>query len=896
MDSLRLVPSDVRPGGEPALFDGDRYAVSSAPSDGSDGPLRGSTPPVPSIAIRRDRLERLLDDHPERRVILVRGPAGAGKTVLVAQWVRSHAPPCAWLSVDAAHNDPQRLLWHLVEALNRLSPDAVDRVVALTPAGAGPDNAVLRDLIEQVSRDLGTPIILAVDDVHRLHDPAARQVLNQLVEHPPEGVRVVLIARSKPRLGLARARLRGDLVEVTPAALCFQRTEINALAGSWTGRSPAPAELEQVTLGWTAGLRLAHLDAAPDDGLFAGSAEPDGIASEYVSEELLDAEAGADESRGVGPFLEVSCWLPVLTEPLRAAVAEQGSSPRPTVSWGDLEALPIHPIASRPGTFRYPPILRRVVQQEYRRRDPEAAMAACRRAAEACRQAGELATAIELFLEVGGIDEAARVCADLAERGEPSLRALDELAHRRPEILPDSPRLLPWRIRAAVAAGHVDEGRDLLSPADRSRAADPPAEGRDMVIARAVLAERTGDASTLLAGADELLATPEERPGIPPADRQTQQTRQIRQAHGWRIRARVWSGDLVGGRSALQALERATALAGGADPDAAADVALARAWIAWLDGDVARTTGIVAAVRRDGGRPEHAAELDLLAGTGQRERNQLAKALVLVQEARAQGVASAGDVVAALAASELARCHRAAGAGMEALELVVATRAEHPHLPLAVDAHLRTTEVRVRLDQADVAGARVVLHDAPAGADTGLLAVRLALHEAPGEAAARLEQVEARTSRQTVDKLLLLAQLPDNDEAAAGAALVAAIAVGGPLGLVRTFLDESQAVSHRLQQLAFASPERTLGHLAALVSQELALGSALEPALPIGQLTSRELAVLRMLPLRMSNREMAAQMYVSVNTLKTHIRAIYRKLDVPHRSAAVSRARALQLV
>ena len=65
---------------------------------------------------------------------------------------------------------------------------------------------------------------------------------------------------------------------------------------------------------------------------------------------------------------------------------------------------------------------------------------------------------------------------------------------------------------------------------------------------------------------------------------------------------------------------------------------------------------------------------------------------------------------------------------------------------------------------------------------------------------------------------------------------------------------------------------------------------------PVEQLTARELAVLRMLPLRMSNREMAAQLYISVNTLKTHVRAIYRKLDVPHRSAAVHRATALQLV
>jgi len=54
--------------------------------------------------------------------------------------------------------------------------------------------------------------------------------------------------------------------------------------------------------------------------------------------------------------------------------------------------------------------------------------------------------------------------------------------------------------------------------------------------------------------------------------------------------------------------------------------------------------------------------------------------------------------------------------------------------------------------------------------------------------------------------------------------------------------------------------------------------------------------VLRMLPLRLSNREMAAQLYISINTLKTYVRAIYRKLEVPHRSAAVRRGKALGLV
>ena len=888
MDSLRWVePPVVGSDGEQALFDADLYAVPFAPPE---RPARGSIPPVPSIAIRRSRLEQVLDEHPERHVILVRGPAGAGKTVLVAQWVRAHPHACAWLSIADTHNDPDLLLWHLAEALNQLSSDGTDRVVAQLPRGSGLDNDELWDLVALVRHDLGTPIILAVDDVHRLHDPAALQVLTRLVEHPPEGVRIVLMARSKPRLGLARARLRGDLVEVTPEALCFSRAEINVLAGSWTGPHPASADLEQVTLGWPAGLRLAHLDAALDDGPLEALSEPDGIAAEYVREELLDADP--DDPEPMGSFFEVSCWFPVLTEALRAAVAEQHEDRLP-LSWDDLEALPIQPVASRPGTFRYPPILSRLVQQEHRRRDPDAAAAACRRAAEACWRAEELATSLELFLQVDCVEEAVRVCGDMADRGESSLGTIDELLHQRPELPVEDDRLLPWRIRAAVAAGHVDEGRSLLDQADgASRSTDPPApaEARDMVTARAALAERAGDAATLLACADRLLAMTEETRAVPWSDRQ------IRHAHGLRIRALVWSGDLIGARAALRALEQA---ATGSTPEAAVDVTVAHAWIAWLDGDVARVAETLAAARDDAHRAERTVELDLLAGCAHRERNQPAKALLLVQQARALAVASAADVVAALAASELARCHLTAGATMEALELVVSTRAAHPHLPLAVDAHLRATEVRVRLGWADVAGARGVLHDAPPGADTQLLAARIALHHAPADTL--LEQIEALTSRQAVEKLLLEAQLPGIDETDASATLAAAVSIGGPLGLVRTFLDEGPTVSRRLQQLALESPQRTLGRLAALAAQELALESAADPTDPIAELNSRELtcrelAVLRMLPLRMSNQEMAAQMHISVNTLKTHIRAIYRKLDVPHRSAAVGRAKALQLV
>ncbi len=835
---------------------------------------------MPLFAIRRMRLEGRLEDHPDRHVLLVRGPAGAGKTVLVSQWVRTRTQPCAWLAIDPTHNDETVLKQQLVRAVERLSPEG-SVVVGRWAVAGDIDGTVVTDVLNSVTQRLGTGITVVVDDVHLLHDRSARHVLELLVEHPPDQVRLVLVSRSKPRLLLERARLRGDLVEITPAELRFERAEIDALAATWTGRQLDAADLEQATLGWAAGLRLAYLDGSNNATPSSAGPDLDGIATGYIGE-LIAALPATTRS-----FLQVTCWLPVLTEQLCAAVAadERG---RPSSARPDIEALPAVPVTSRPGAFRHPPMLIRVLQRECRRGDPRAALTARRRAAEACRDTGDLVTAIELFLQAACTDEAAASCADLAAVDDSALRRVDELLLRLPEITPVSPGWSAWRIRAAVAAGRVDEACRLLKIADaaaRSAGLAGQEDSPDLVMARAVVAERLGDVTDLLASADHLL-TPVVQAGTSPCA--------TVRAHGWRVRALVWAGEAEQARSALRELDQAAL---GTELEAAIDIALARAWIAWQDGDISDVAESVASVEGDGrNRGSGSAELALLAGLAHRECNHLAKAVQLLDEAHYLAVVHSHHVLAALAASELARCHRASGADMEALELVVSTRAAHPELPPAIDLHLRATEVKVRLDQGDVAGARAAVRDGPPGADTQLLAARVALQEAPTEARELAESVDPSAPRHVVEALLLRAQLPDAGPEDESAAVIEAISVGGPLGLVRTFLDEGPALNRRLSELALDHTDRTLGRLAALACHELALASTRRETGPIEQLTARELTVLRMLPLRMSNREMAAQLYISVNTIKTHVRAIYRKLDVPHRSAAVHRATALQLV
>jgi LuxR family transcriptional regulator, maltose regulon positive regulatory protein len=84
------------------------------------------------------------------------------------------------------------------------------------------------------------------------------------------------------------------------------------------------------------------------------------------------------------------------------------------------------------------------------------------------------------------------------------------------------------------------------------------------------------------------------------------------------------------------------------------------------------------------------------------------------------------------------------------------------------------------------------------------------------------------------------------------------------------------------------------------VGQESLPAAAQDPdqaaALVVEPLTEREREVLRHLSGMLNTAEVASEMYISVNTVKTHLRSIYRKLAVAHRSEAVRRARQLQLI
>ena len=221
--------------------------------------------PRPDL-VPRPRLAERLDEGLARGLMLVCAPAGYGKTVLLADWVRRGQQPAAWLSLDVGDNDPARFWRHGVAALDQARPGLAERVGPLLgpPAPSSYEGLVTALINELAAGPDADQVLLVLDDYHLIDSEAVHESLGFLLEHRPPGLRLVLASRSDPPLALARLRGRGQLAELRAAELRFTADEAAALLQVAAGPNAAlpGAEVEALvarTEGWAAGLQLAGM-------------------------------------------------------------------------------------------------------------------------------------------------------------------------------------------------------------------------------------------------------------------------------------------------------------------------------------------------------------------------------------------------------------------------------------------------------------------------------------------------------------------------------------------------------------------------------------------------------------------------------------------------------------
>ncbi|NUT51083.1 MAG: LuxR family transcriptional regulator, partial [Saccharothrix sp.] len=258
-----------------------------------------TVPRPPADLVPRPRLSTVLDRGTDAAVTLVCGAAGAGKTVLLAEWAARRAGRTAWLSVDEDDSDDGRFWSALLDSLSDVVPEHNPVRLLPVPLTPSADPEFLADLVNALD-DLSEPVNLVLDDLHEVIDAAPIQGLAALLRHRPDNLRLVLSSRRYPPLPLAKVRLAGELLEVPAEALSFSLAEARALLDA-SGVHLDRAQLEELvdrTEGWVAVLRLAAtaLAGAPDpQRVLADFGDRDRAVAAYLVEEVLSRLDAADQ-------------------------------------------------------------------------------------------------------------------------------------------------------------------------------------------------------------------------------------------------------------------------------------------------------------------------------------------------------------------------------------------------------------------------------------------------------------------------------------------------------------------------------------------------------------------------------------------------------------------------
>jgi LuxR family maltose regulon positive regulatory protein len=281
-------------------------------------------PAVRKFAVQRPELMRFLDGAAARRLVLFRAPAGYGKTTLAAEWsqrLREAGSLVAWLSLDSDDNEPGAFSYHLARSLESAAPSlGRDALELLRASSLIPARNVISSLLNAVS-EADSETYLFLDDFHVVADARCNELMTLLVRYAPSNLHLVLVSRTEPRISLSRLRLEDELVEVDASLLKFTVQEMADFLGevlvSRLGRAGV-AKLHAATEGWPAALQLSRISLMNSPDALAHVRTITGTSrtiSEYFEDTL------ATEPPAVVDFLLKTSILDQMSGPLCSAVA-----------------------------------------------------------------------------------------------------------------------------------------------------------------------------------------------------------------------------------------------------------------------------------------------------------------------------------------------------------------------------------------------------------------------------------------------------------------------------------------------------------------------------------------------------------------------------------------------
>lgn len=863
-----------------------------------------SRPQLLRARIPRQRLSDMLDAALRVPVTLVCAGAGWGKTVLVSTWLEGQPFPVAWLTVDRADNDVRSFWSWVVLALR--AAGAVPQDDPLEELSCVPSNVEerMRVLTGRVER-LPSPTVMVIDDFHEIDDPEVLGELGALIDRPPPNLHLVLISRAEPALPLHRLRLAGGLVEIRGDDLAFTAEEASLLLASPVLHldSGEVAALRERTEGWPAGLQLAAAFlAAP-----GGPAVSDFTGDVRAVDEYLSTEVLAAQPPRLLRFLLLTSICEQICGGLADAIIRDGDGQR-TLEELELVNDFVVRIGTKPRWFRYHPLLRDVLRHrlslEYALAVPELHG----RAARWHLTHGSIVAALDHATACGdwrfvGHVVVSRAAPLMLSTDQPAL--LNALREIPAAVLTTTAELMVCGALRLFEAGDWDAIPERLAGA-RELLQDRP-EGERLPVETTIRALElgmhrvAGDMPAVVAETTRLLATLSgSGPAEIPAAAQYRAVALNNKGVGLLWQGRVdlaqrylWNASTAAqaagtelaeisavGHLALLEIMYGSAQEAARLAETARELAERRGWTYAVQTVAAHLAMTLVHVRR---RELAPADRALRQGRRAHRGEPDAAQRLAVLGCQAELALVKGDP--SVARAVLAQAHRQRDprirapaldrwllliesqvdlrtGGYEAVEKRY-TRFTRDVTPTFAE---RVCRARAAFAMGDVHGAEALLTGPP---------------------------VPLSETVATVEAHILTALIADARRQGLRAveALADAFALAEYEGLIQPFIAMAGDRLERLVRRQSLLTHRNAEFVADVLKAMTVTGrGGIAPARP-GGLSEREREVLSYLPTMLTAGDIAAELGVSINTVKAHLRSIYRKLNVVRRREAVTSAR-----
>jgi LuxR family maltose regulon positive regulatory protein len=894
-------------------------------------------PPRSKIVLRSRLVERLNEGlSASCKLTLISAAAGFGKTTLTSEWIAGCGRPIAWLSLDEGDNDLTRFLTYFVAALQTIVAEIGAGVLGVLQSPQPPSiESILTTLLNEITT-IPDNCIFVLDDYHIVDSKPVDNALAFLLEHLPPQMHLVITTREDPQFPLARLRARGQLTELRAADLRFTPTEAAEFlnqAMSLQLSAEDIAALEARTEGWIAGLQLAALalqgslpmQGHPDTSRFIQSfTGSHRFVLDYLVEEVLGRQP-----EHIRSFLLQTSILERLSGPLCDAVTGQAGSP------GILETLErgnlfIVPLDDQHQWYRYHHLFAEVLLAHALEEQPGQIPLLHKRASAWYEQNNLPAEAIRHALAARDFESAAR----LIEKMYPAMDAsfqyaawLDWVRKLPDEVVRARPVLSVDYARALADSGEFEASKPWLQEAEQRLAG--PAEG--MVVADEAQF-RTLPVKIALIHSSHTQAQGDIEGTVKYAElaleRSLEEDSYSHAMAAVTLGTAYWErGDLDGAQRALSVWMNYCQKAG--------NIIFAVATGAYL------AEIIVAQGRLREAERIYKQSIQLASTHGQSVRHVSANLYLGLgllyheqgdQQSAAQHLHKSGELgEQALMDSPYrwrlaqARLKESEGDLETALNLLDEARSLYVRTSVPDFQPIDALKARMYLRQGRLSEALTWARERGLSVDDNLsylgefehitLARVLiaphqndplagSIHQAFALLERLLQAAEAGGRMGSVIEILVVEALAfqaQGNVSQALASLERALALAEPEGYVRIFVDEGERMRSLIEKQSRSQDKTFPGYV-----DKLLAAFARPTAIPqpktndlqstiIEPLSERELEVLGLLRTELSGPEIASELIVSLNTLRTHTKNIFNKLGVNNRRAAVRRAEELDL-